>query len=172
MDWFQSAEISRAVGMGVPLFLEKDISKSAPHNSAPYVLHHRNTNSVLAQGPRRHALLAQFWAMVDEARAHVTVHAALIGGSLCDMEVPEPKDLDTVIFYSRLERDSGQLARSLRALSERYRLTGLDIRFAPVDAGPVTLIKLSSFYTALYASGDPAKRKGTILIDMEADDAV
>lgn len=83
-----------------------------------------------------------------------TFPAVLIGGGFIRRlnEGGEPNDLDALVFYQCLgELTPEALVSRLTRVTPAARKLGLDLRFCPLDADPIMLIKSVAFFSTLYS---------------------
>lgn len=144
----------RAVPKGFPMFSTHE-RKSTPFNSAPYVVKYSRFLNQAGAWPGRAELLFALQACLDEAKSlQIMIHALLLGGSFLDLQNPHPKDIDCVWLY-RSRAGNGNEVEILIELQNGFKQRGVDMRFIPIDADPLLLVKTLGFFAILYA-----KKKG------------
>lgn len=156
-----------AIDQGVPLFLDGDIARSSPGSASPYLIDEANFYRIFAVGDARRALADRLRAALETLETHCRFQAMLVGGSMLDLNVQAPRDLDAVVFYAAQDGvASPTIAEALSRLTEASKAHGLDLRFVPTDASPLITIKAACYFAMLYASdrADVAARKGALLI--------
>lgn len=154
---------TEAARRGFPPFLGS-VQSSTPVNSTPYVAHLRAAaeDGIMSN---RQGLLRELVAAVEEmSELGFETVAALLGGSALGPK-PNPRDLDSILFYRA--REATPPIQALAAFQRRMQARRLDLRLIPVDGDPLILIKAVSFFTTLFAQSKDGTGPagGLVLLD-------
>jgi hypothetical protein len=113
---------------------------------------------------RRDGLLAALRARLEKLNcAGLEPLCLLVGGSFVRRDA-EPGDLDGLLVYR--VRSGTEPASIIPLLGER--VPELDLRYAPGDAGPHILMKMSCFFHTLYQSRDRDGAQPSFLVQLES----
>lgn len=148
-----------------------DLSRAYPQNSSPFQMSLATLMGQLESGYRFN-MLKNMCITLESLPSGLVAHALLIGGSFVDSKISNPKDLDCVLYYS-LENGANinndlENVSIVRASWHLLNFANIDCRLVPLDAGPLLIIKMTSFMSGLYAAerGGGASRKALLLIDL------
>lgn len=165
-----SMDLSVIAEAGLPKFMAS-VAASNPTNSSPWLANRACFTTVFGNSDIRLARLAALEQAFKDLSNVIDVQCCLVGGSFLDISNPAPNDLDILVFYRSLPECSFNTGRTLQRLSRRFLLERIDMRFAPCDAEPWLLVKLTSFFTTLYQSQRPsaeAHSRGLVLLIPES----
>lgn len=159
--------LEHALNYGLPPFATPELH-ATPMNSTPYVCSLSQLKEVFSKCRRRRALVETLCSALDDVRSsYITPRALLIGGSVNDVAVAYPNDLDVVVFYEA--DDLGPNVRMLDSIRETLHLDGVDTRFFPIDVNPILLMKFVSFFSVLFSKGGHESApltRGLLLVDL------
>lgn len=144
-------------------------------NASPHVVDGRRLRSMFHEHGRRRHLVNMLAHALEMFPPSIKVHHLLIGGSVLNLNVRDPQDLDCLLYYSvgttgAGKESSAAAASMLRAARWILKAAKIDARFVPVDAGALMIARMTSFMTSLYCasrSGCPTN-VGTLLVDLSA----
>lgn len=123
----------------------KGVRGSTPMDATPYLAEF-STFMRVNWSPKRKELAGKLEMLLCElASKEILVHVVLVGGSFIALD-KEPKDLDCVLFYSRNDDLSADLAGL-----EKSRLPAIDARLVPIEVEPALVIKIAIFFALLYS---------------------
>jgi len=140
--------------LGFPTYCSSE-SDSHPANSSPYVLDGGSLRKCFSGDVLRLKFIDSLDRLLSRLHGSPqTFPAVLIGGGFIRRlnEGGEPKDLDALVFYQCTgELTPESLVSRLTRATPAARRLGLDLRFCPLDADPILLIKSVAFFSTLYS---------------------
>lgn len=96
-------------------------------------------------------------------RGGLTPSFLMVGGGFVRPQ-HTPRDLDALIGYS-VPPPALLVAETIEAM--RTPVEGLDLRFVPIDVGPVVLVRMACFFHTLYQSRNQSLAQPSFLIALE-----
>jgi hypothetical protein len=163
--WFR-----KAADLGFPPFLTT-IAESSPLNAAPYLAPYRDFMDIALQWPGRQALIAGLDHVRQSSEEHgIAIDAILLGGSFADLSNAAPRDVDCLLLYRRADSARPVDAPALAELRRSAKRNGVDVRFLPLDADPIPLVKSLCYFTILFCQdkvegADARGGRGLVLLD-------
>lgn len=140
-----------AAGKGFPAFLTP-VAESSPINATPYLSSYASFRGAAAKWPGRSALLDRLEQVRAASERHgVKIEAILIGGSFTELVKPAPADIDCIMFYRRAHPGETVQAKGLAELRRHAKRRHVDVRFLPLDADPLALVKSLCYFTILFS---------------------
>lgn len=135
-------------------------------SSPPLTISERDLFLKFRTSPKRAELLDSLKQTFEIVRGHVDIDCMMLGGSFLNTNNNNPKDIDAIIFYEKKQNCEVEIGDTLSNLIKDSKLNNIDIRFVPTDSHKWILVKLTSFFTALYLSqkGSNDIKKNEILI--------
>jgi hypothetical protein len=137
-------------------------------NSSPYVYSASEFRCAFGNGGRREALIRELDIVLEgHLGGGVNCVAMLVGGSFLDL-TRDPRDLDALLIYTLSGGTEPELEANTVRRIHASRGNGLDLRYCPVDAGPIILIKAVCFFHSLYMHDRESgfANKPSILVDL------
>lgn len=159
-----------AADLGFPPFLTS-LAESSPLNAAPYLATYRDFMNIAAQWPGRQALIGALDHVRQSSEGHgIAVDAILLGGSFADRTNAAPRDVDCLMMYRRADSARPVDAQALGELRRSAKRNGVDVRFLPLDADPIPLVKSLCYFTNLFCQAqvegaDVRGGRGLVLLD-------
>jgi len=159
-----AACFDEAVRAGFPAFLTP-VADSSPLNATPYLAHYAEFRAIARGWSGRGLLLdAMESVRVRSGRHGVAVDAILIGGSFTERANSAPKDIDCVMLYRQTRAGRAADAKALAALRIEAKRRKVDVRFLPLDADPLALIKSLCYFTLLFSKDKHAADRTDVRI--------
>lgn len=171
-------QLSRALARGasgsgafeqprLPIF-PRAIKECTTADSSPYLCSVDELTRRYGFNPHRLHLIDQLASFAGQSYdIGVKIGALLIGGSFLDQSIDQPRDIDCLVYY-RIDAQADAVDAIISQWNALRRGFPLDVKLCPTDAGPLTIIKRSIFFSNLF-SIDKATlvlERGTILVEL------
>jgi hypothetical protein len=146
------------------------IDASDPLNSTPFCAGLSAFHDFALISDARKKLVASLTDWLADLKCNgLTPLAVMVGGSFLDCSIPNPHDLDCVIFYRKSDGAERLDPQWLSGSRSRAMAQGLDARLVPTDADLIVLLRSAIYFSALYGqskNGRPAR--GVVLINCKS----
>lgn len=143
------------------------IEASDPLNSTPFSVDIRAFHDFSLVSNAREKLVNSLTNWLAELELNgIKPLAFMIGGSFLDFSIPNPRDLDCVIFYKKSDAHGMLDAEWLSNSRSRAKAQGLDARLVPTDGDLTVLLRSAMYFSALYgASKTGQPMRGVVLVE-------
>lgn len=151
----------------LPIF-PRAIKECTTADSSPYLCPADAFSRRYGFNAHRRQLIDQLATFTAQSFAvGVKIGALLIGGSFLDRSIALPRDIDCLVYY-RIDAPAEEVDSIITRWNALRHRFPLDVKLCPIDAGPLTIIKRSIFFSNLF-SIDKATLvlgRGTILVEL------
>lgn len=143
------------------------IEASDPLNSTPFSANFSAFHDLSLISDARRKLVDSLTNWLVELKLNgLKPLAFMVGGSFLDLSIPNPRDLDCVIFYRKCDSPKMPNAEWLSSSRHRAKAQGLDARLVPTDGNLVVLLRSTMYFSVLYGAskaGQPSR--GVLLVE-------
>ena len=162
-------DLREVFAKGFPAYPQA-VDLSSPTNSSPYRMTAADLREAFQDDPWRLHLLANVDTVLDElASRGVNIPGFLIGGGFVRRlkDGTRPRDIDSVAFYKAEGVSPDEVAPALSGAARAAKSLQIDMRFCPLDANPILMMKSLIFYSVLFrkSEGRMEIENGLILYD-------
>jgi len=169
MNQDQAYDLDDIAARGFPPYSRPE-RLCSPSNSSPYRLTRDDFKTLFRGDPWRLELLDNLDTTLDRLSSSGLVFpAVLIGGGYIRRLASNtvPNGIDGLVFYEIVAEDRQKAVLALRDIKPAAKALKMDLRFCPIDAGPLVMIESTAFFTILYSKCENGLRieNGLILYD-------